>query len=184
MRNSIRRHPTSGESMLHRFEPAYSSLWLFRNCPVFLRSLPSSLSVYSKFPFFEKSLSSLSSLALPFLFPMASTNPYGGGGGIGGKMRRRPTRSQSTPYDRPPTAVRTPAAVPPAIDGSNGWLSKLLDPASRFLSGSASNLFSSLFRKSLQAPPQIPASVSSPGWVLFPCEAWFCGHACLVYIDS
>jgi hypothetical protein len=93
-------------------------------------------------------------------------------------MRRRPTRSQSTPYERPPTAARTPAAVPLAIDGSNGWLSKLVDPASRLLSDSASKLFSSVFRKSLQAPPQIPVSVSSAGLVLFPCEASFSGHVC------
>lgn len=82
-------------------------------------------------------------------------------------MRRRATRSQSTPYDRPTTAARTPAAVPPAIDGSNGWLSKLMDPASRFISGSASKLFSSVFRKGLPAPPPLPASISSPGLVHF-----------------
>ncbi|KAJ4746219.1 Nuclear pore complex protein NUP1 [Rhynchospora pubera] len=92
---------------------------------------------------------------------MASTDPYEGGGRIGGKMTRRAARSQATPYDRPPTALRTPAAVPPPIDGSNGWLSKLVDPASRFISGSASKLFSSVFRKSLTAPPPAPASSSS-----------------------
>ncbi|KAG4395295.1 hypothetical protein GLYMA_20G195200v4 [Glycine max] len=69
-------------------------------------------------------------------------------GGAGGKFRKRPfrSRSQTTPYDRPPTSLRNPNWK------NNGWLSKLVDPAQRLITYSAHSLFSSLFRKRLPPP--------------------------------
>ncbi|RWW74691.1 hypothetical protein BHE74_00017365 [Ensete ventricosum] len=73
-------------------------------------------------------------------------------GGIGGKLRRRPLRrAAATPYDRPPTAARGLVVQPSEPEGS-GWLAKLVDPASRLITSSASKLFSSVFRKRLPAP--------------------------------
>ncbi|OIW01468.1 hypothetical protein TanjilG_19394 [Lupinus angustifolius] len=77
-------------------------------------------------------------------------NPYetGGCGGEAGfgKSRKRPfRRSQTTPYDRPATSLRNP-------NKNNGWLSKVVDPAQRFIAYSASKLFSSVFRKRLPPP--------------------------------
>ncbi|KAJ7970648.1 Nuclear pore complex protein NUP1 [Quillaja saponaria] len=70
-----------------------------------------------------------------------------GGLGTGGKFRKRPfRRTQTTPYDRPPTALRNSTS-------NNGWLSKLVDPAQRLITSSAHRLFSSVFRKRLPAPP-------------------------------
>ncbi|KAL9688413.1 hypothetical protein QQ045_032834 [Rhodiola kirilowii] len=70
------------------------------------------------------------------------------GSGAGGKFRRKPIRkSQATPYDRPPIAVRNPSS-------GNGWLSKIIDPASKIITASAHRLFSSVFRKRLLPPPQ------------------------------
>ncbi|TKY53560.1 Nuclear pore complex protein NUP1 [Spatholobus suberectus] len=80
--------------------------------------------------------------------PAREENPYEGGGGGGfGKFRKRPFRkTQTTPYDRPPTALRNP-------NRNNGWFSKLVDPAQRLIASSAHRLFSSVFRKRLP-PPQ------------------------------
>ncbi|XP_058724373.1 nuclear pore complex protein NUP1-like isoform X2 [Vicia villosa] len=73
-------------------------------------------------------------------------NRYEGGGGFG-KFRKKPFRkTQPTPYDRPPTALRNP-------NQNSGWLSKLVDPAQRFITYSAHKLFSSVFRKRLPPPP-------------------------------
>ncbi|URD87957.1 WD domain, G-beta repeat [Musa troglodytarum] len=78
---------------------------------------------------------------------------YEGGGGIGGKFPKRPfRRAPATPYERPPAAVR-PARGHPAETRGNGWLSKLVDPASRIIARSASRLFSSVFQKRLGPPP-------------------------------
>ncbi|KAJ7974812.1 Nuclear pore complex protein NUP1 [Quillaja saponaria] len=81
-------------------------------------------------------------------------NPFEGGGlGTGGKFRKRPfRRTQTTPYDRPPTALRNARS-------NNGWLSKLVDPAQRLITSSAHRLFSSVFRKRLPAP-SLPQSYS------------------------
>ncbi|GLT50039.1 hypothetical protein SLA2020_235510 [Shorea laevis] len=78
---------------------------------------------------------------------------YDGGLGAGGKFKKRPFRrtTQSTPYDRPPTAIRNPAA-----GNGNGWLSKLVDPAQRLIAYSANRLFASVFRKRLPVPPPPP----------------------------
>ncbi|THU74878.1 hypothetical protein C4D60_Mb04t38040 [Musa balbisiana] len=74
-------------------------------------------------------------------------------GRVGGKLRRRPfRRAAATPYDRPPIAARGLTTTVPEA-GGDGWLAKLVDPASRFISSSASRLFSSVFRKRLTAPP-------------------------------
>lgn len=74
-------------------------------------------------------------------------NGYENGGGGYGKFRKRPfKRTQTTPYDRPPTALRNP-------NQNNGWLSKLIDPAQRLITYSAHKLFSSVFRKRLNPPP-------------------------------
>ncbi|KAL0557139.1 hypothetical protein IC582_005657 [Cucumis melo] len=67
-------------------------------------------------------------------------------GGRGGKFQKRPIRrSHTTPYDRPPTALRNSAA--------KGWLSKLVDPAQKLITSSAHRLFSTVFRKRLPPPP-------------------------------
>nr|XP_009393015.1 PREDICTED: nuclear pore complex protein NUP1-like [Musa acuminata subsp. malaccensis] len=79
------------------------------------------------------------------------------GGGIGGKFRKRLfRRAPATPYDRPQAAAR-PAQPLPAEPRGNGWLSRLVDPATRIISWSASRLFpSSVFQKRLGAPPAAP----------------------------
>ncbi|WVY99259.1 hypothetical protein V8G54_031410 [Vigna mungo] len=80
---------------------------------------------------------------------------YEGGAGAGGKFRKRPFRgrTQTTPYDRPPTSLRNPNRN---SSNNNGWFSKLLDPAQRLITHSAHSLFSSLFRKRLPPPPPPP----------------------------
>ncbi|PHU27770.1 hypothetical protein BC332_06102 [Capsicum chinense] len=80
----------------------------------------------------------------------AKTTAYEGSGGAGGKFRKRPVRrNQTTPYDRPPTALRNPS-----------WLTKLLfDPASRLITSGAQRFLSSLFSKRLPLPP----TASPPG---------------------
>ncbi|KAL6977101.1 hypothetical protein U1Q18_025895 [Sarracenia purpurea var. burkii] len=71
---------------------------------------------------------------------------YEVGGGAGGKFRKRPfRRPQPTPYDRPQTALRNPR--------TSGWISKLVDPASKLISASAHLFFSTVFRKRLPSPP-------------------------------
>ncbi|KAG0451801.1 hypothetical protein HPP92_026059 [Vanilla planifolia] len=79
-------------------------------------------------------------------------------GGTGGKLRKRPLRgAPSTPYDRPPEAARgIRGALPAAETGGRGWLSKLVDPASRLIARGALRLFSSVFQKRLTGPPEPP----------------------------
>ncbi|KAK6790337.1 hypothetical protein RDI58_014137 [Solanum bulbocastanum] len=77
----------------------------------------------------------------------ASSSAYEGGG-AGGKFRRRPFRkNQTTPYDRPPTALRNPS-----------WLTKLVvDPATKLITSGARRFFSSIFQKRLTpAPTPLP----------------------------
>lgn len=72
--------------------------------------------------------------------------------GAGGKFRRKPLRkSQATPYDRPPIAIRNTSS---SGGGGNGWLSKIIDPASKLINASAHKLFGLAFRKRLLPPPQ------------------------------
>ncbi|CAJ1976593.1 unnamed protein product [Sphenostylis stenocarpa] len=77
---------------------------------------------------------------------------YQGGAGAGGKFRKRlfRGRTQTKPYDRPPTSLRNPNRH----NNSGGWFSKLLDPAHRLITHSAHSLFSSLFRKRLPPPSE------------------------------
>ncbi|RWW85694.1 hypothetical protein BHE74_00005604 [Ensete ventricosum] len=106
----------------------------------------------------------LSVLGIRPLRPMAA---YEGGGGIGGKFPKRPfRRAPATPYERPPAAVR-PARGHPAETRGNGWLSKLVDPASRIIAWSASRLFSSVFQKRLGPPPAAAPRMVLP---LFSCS--------------
>ncbi|KAB5543976.1 hypothetical protein DKX38_012088 [Salix brachista] len=75
-----------------------------------------------------------------------------------GKSRKRPFRrsTHTTPYDRPATAIRNPSGV------SDGWLSKLVDPAQRLIAYGAHRLFASVFRKRLPAPPLVAPPSQSP----------------------
>ncbi|KAL9241948.1 hypothetical protein vseg_015999 [Gypsophila vaccaria] len=73
-------------------------------------------------------------------------------GGAGGKFRKKPFRKpQTTPYDRPPTAVRPTQSV---NNNGGGWLSKIVNPASKLITAGAHKLFSSVFHKRLLPPPQ------------------------------
>ncbi|KAJ3669948.1 hypothetical protein LUZ60_010272 [Juncus effusus] len=87
----------------------------------------------------------------------SSSNPYEGGGGIGGKIRRRTARPAASPYTRPPA----PAGGTMDAARSTGWISKLVDPASRFIAGSASRLLSSVFKKGPPALENAPVLNSS-----------------------
>ena len=89
-------------------------------------------------------------------------------GGAGGKFRKKPFRkTQATPYDRPTTALRPTQLVGGQRENDNGWLSKLVDPASRLITAGAHKLFSSVFRKRLLPPPAPPRS-PAPGKFLLP----------------
>ncbi|KAF5799253.1 hypothetical protein HanXRQr2_Chr07g0302441 [Helianthus annuus] len=69
-------------------------------------------------------------------------------GGDGGKLRKRPIRrsSQTTPYDRPPIAIRN-------NNNNPSFFAKLVDPASRLIYAGADRLFG-VFRKRI---PTVPA---------------------------
>ncbi|XP_020268410.1 nuclear pore complex protein NUP1-like isoform X2 [Asparagus officinalis] len=76
--------------------------------------------------------------------------------GVGGKFRKRPfRRAPTTPYDRPQPATRrgNPNPNPNSIGSNDGWISKIVNPASRIIAGSAAKIFSSVFQKRLTAPP-------------------------------
>ncbi|KAJ4959262.1 hypothetical protein NE237_026373 [Protea cynaroides] len=71
--------------------------------------------------------------------------------GTGGKFRKPPARNPlSTPYARPANQTTHNVRM-----RDRGWLSRLVDPASRLLSGGAITLFPSFFSKS-------PAVIASP----------------------
>lgn len=110
----------------------------------------------------SKHLSSSRRIGALALMATAGEGSYEvGGGGGGGKFRKRPfRRPQPTPYDRPPVAIRNPR---------NGWLSKVVDPASRLITASANRLFNSVFRKRLPPPALLPspALLPPPGLVHF-----------------
>ncbi|CAA0829248.1 Nuclear pore complex protein NUP1 [Striga hermonthica] len=76
-----------------------------------------------------------------------------GGGGAGGKLRNKPFRRPTTPYDRPLTALRG------NNDNNRSWLKKLVvEPASKLISYGADRLLAPLLRKRLPPtpPPQPP----------------------------
>ncbi|KAK8509414.1 hypothetical protein V6N13_104692 [Hibiscus sabdariffa] len=79
------------------------------------------------------------------------SNPYDGVLGAGGKFRKRSLRrtTKTTPYDRPPTSIRSTSGN----GDRNRWLSKLVDPARRLITSSAHRLFAFVFMKRLPPPP-------------------------------
>ncbi|KAF3453713.1 hypothetical protein FNV43_RR04154 [Rhamnella rubrinervis] len=79
-----------------------------------------------------------------------STGPYGGGeSGAGGKLRKPSTRKPpTTPYSRPAASL--------AERGQRRWLSKLVDPACRLITGGATRLFPSFFSKSSPSISALP----------------------------
>ncbi|KAK4368923.1 hypothetical protein RND71_012715 [Anisodus tanguticus] len=76
---------------------------------------------------------------------------YGGGDGkrgAGGKLKKPPARKPpATPYDRPPP-LNTP--------GRTSWLSKLVDPAYRIISGSATRILPSFISNAIAGTPPPP----------------------------
>ncbi|KAL0912071.1 hypothetical protein M5K25_018016 [Dendrobium thyrsiflorum] len=121
------------------------------------RVIPKSRVFFRFLSLFHLSFSVFSFSTSPSLFSSGRSAPLmelpAYEGGTGGKFRRQPARRPS-PYDRPPSAVRgLRGLATPAASGS-GWLSKLVDPASRFITGSASRIFSSVFRKGLRGLPE------------------------------
>ncbi|MCL7047236.1 hypothetical protein MKW94_005610 [Papaver nudicaule] len=72
-----------------------------------------------------------------------------GGGGVGGKLRKTPLRKpQSTPYARPPQTQQVQARR-----HGGGWLSKLVDPASRIITGGATRILPSFISDALFGDP-------------------------------
>ncbi|KAH0450129.1 hypothetical protein IEQ34_020821 [Dendrobium chrysotoxum] len=76
-------------------------------------------------------------------------------GRIGGKFCKRLLRRlPSTPYERPPLAVRGTSRPQPANEaGRSGWFSKLVDSAAQIIVEGVSRLFSSVFRKGVASTP-------------------------------
>ncbi|KAK4756114.1 hypothetical protein SAY87_009871 [Trapa incisa] len=82
------------------------------------------------------------------------SNPHGVSG-AGGKFRSKPyRRPPTTPYDRPPAAIRNPSIVPGTVGHS--WLRKLVDPAHKLLAATARGFFTSVLRKRLTHSPPTP----------------------------
>ncbi|CAM8892097.1 unnamed protein product [Rhodiola kirilowii] len=82
----------------------------------------------------------------------------GGGGGRGGKIRKTTYRNtQTTPYERPLTALRNSNI---SVKNTNGWLSRIVDPASKLITSSARKILSSVFNKRIlpSTAPKQPAS--------------------------
>ncbi|XP_031094951.1 uncharacterized protein LOC115999249 isoform X1 [Ipomoea triloba] len=77
--------------------------------------------------------------------------------GAGGKLKNPPSRKPpASPYARPP-------ATPATRIGSNGWLSKLVDPAYQLISSSATRIFPSFFSKSPSDVPPLLSIAQSNG---------------------
>ncbi|KAK9697113.1 hypothetical protein RND81_08G015900 [Saponaria officinalis] len=76
-------------------------------------------------------------------------------GGAGGKFRKKPFRKPpTTPYDRPLTAFRPIQNT--NNNDNDGWLSKIVNPASKIITSGAHKIFASVFRKGLLPPPSSP----------------------------
>ncbi|KAL9224323.1 hypothetical protein vseg_000369 [Gypsophila vaccaria] len=92
-------------------------------------------------------------------YDSTTAGPTGGGG----KFRKKPLRKpHATPYDRPPTAIRPNHSINGNGNGNgdgddNGWLAKIVTPASKLITFGAHKIFSSVFRKRL-LPPTFPSS--------------------------
>ncbi|RVW78766.1 Nuclear pore complex protein NUP1 [Vitis vinifera] len=116
-------------------------------CTINPTSLPTTFSL-------SKHLSSPRRIGALALMATAGEGSYEVGGG--GKFRKRPfRRPQTTPYDRPPNSLR---------NTRNGWLSKVVDPASRLITASAHRFFDSVFRRRLPPPPFPVPSPSARVW--------------------
>ncbi|KAL9267630.1 Nuclear pore complex protein NUP1-like protein, partial [Drosera capensis] len=72
-------------------------------------------------------------------------------GGAGGKFRKK-RHQATTPYDWPPTTSGGGLRITQR-NGSSGWLSRIVDPASKVIAAGANRLFASVFRKRLLGPP-------------------------------
>ncbi|XP_059287877.1 nuclear pore complex protein NUP1 isoform X1 [Lycium ferocissimum] len=88
---------------------------------------------------------------------------YSGDRGAGGKFRKPPARKPpSTPYDRPQTLNRSGS-------GRVGWLSKLVDPAYRIISGSANRILPAFISNAIAGTPppledeEDPATIQDVG---------------------
>lgn len=86
-----------------------------------------------------------------------SSIPYGGGG-VGGKVRKPTLR-------KPPP---TPYARPEQSQPQRRWLSKLVDPAYRLITGGATRLLPYLFSKSLPSSALPSSGDEDQGHFLFP----------------
>lgn len=73
---------------------------------------------------------------------------YGGGRGAGGKLRRE-RKPPPRPYDRPISRD----------GGGSGWISRIVTPAKRLISGGATRILPSLFSP---LPPPPPSNSSTP----------------------
>ncbi|KAH0970319.1 hypothetical protein GBA52_022475 [Prunus armeniaca] len=74
--------------------------------------------------------------------------------GVGGKLRKPPSRKPSTtPYARPPLSQ--------AERGRRRWLSSVVDPAYRLIAGGATRLFPSFFSKSNSLSALPPPNVQN-----------------------
>jgi len=74
--------------------------------------------------------------------------------GAGGKLRNLPPRKPPpSPYARPPEATR------------RRWISKLVDPAYRLITGGATRILPSFFSATAAAPPPslLPCPTSAAG---------------------
>ncbi|XP_050209290.1 nuclear pore complex protein NUP1 isoform X2 [Mercurialis annua] len=82
---------------------------------------------------------------------MAAAPQLSAGDGYGKFRKRAFRRAQTTPYERPRTNPK-----------SNGWLSKIVDPAQRLITYSAHKLFASVLQKRLPPPVPNDADQDSP----------------------
>lgn len=118
----------------------------------------------------SKRLSSPRRIGALALMATAGEGSYEVGGG--GKFRKRPfRRPQTTPYDRPPNSLR---------NTRNGWLSKVVDPASRLITASAHRFFDSVFRRRLPPPPLPRPLPPPPGSIHF--TNYYCCYSFLCFL--
>ncbi|KAL9266034.1 Nuclear pore complex protein NUP1-like protein, partial [Drosera capensis] len=85
-------------------------------------------------------------IAPPPSIPLMAAAAYNGS--AGGKFRKK-RHQATTPYDRPTTSGALRIA---AQRNGSGWLSRIVDPASKVIAAGANRLFASVFRKQLLGP--------------------------------